>query len=329
MNALTANESGQLRSSPEASSDPLLSPLGGEDKGEGATRAVTRRSSSTTGKSTPHLDPLPFPRGEEKERRSSVRQSTPPAASAPLLSPLGGEDKGEGATAQTSQRSRMLRKKATWAEKILWRQLRNRRFAGYKFRRQHPTGPYNLDFFCAEARLAIELDGREHGHPERQAQDRERDALLARLGIKVIRFWNYSIRKNLRSVLDTILRELSERTPHLDPLPSPRGEEKERRSSVRQSTPPAASTPLLSPLGGEDKGEGATRAVTRRSSSTTGKSTPHLDPLPFPRGEEKGQAPRKPHLKFIGPPARLKPVSAPNSSPLRRGKGPKNRTSNS
>src|SRR6266851_10473167 len=67
--------------------------------------------------------------------------------------------------------ARALRKKRTWAEKLVWRWLRDRRFAGYKFRRQHPTGKYSLDFFCEEARLSIELDGFQHGHPARRAYD--------------------------------------------------------------------------------------------------------------------------------------------------------------
>src|SRR6266550_8928007 len=53
-------------------------------------------------------------------------------------------------------RARLLRKKATEPERVLWRHLRNRRFAGYKFRRQHPFHGYVLDFYCASAKLAIE-----------------------------------------------------------------------------------------------------------------------------------------------------------------------------
>ena len=71
---------------------------------------------------------------------------------------------------------RMLRKQATDAEKKLWRILRDRRFAAYKFRRQHHLGPYALDFYCSEARYKIELDGGQHGFPEAQARDAKRDA---------------------------------------------------------------------------------------------------------------------------------------------------------
>src|SRR5439155_18297934 len=61
------------------------------------------------------------------------------------------------------QRARQLRKKETWAEKLVWRWLRDRRFSHYKFRRQHPIGDYHLDFFCEEAELNVELDGSQHG----------------------------------------------------------------------------------------------------------------------------------------------------------------------
>jgi very-short-patch-repair endonuclease len=66
------------------------------------------------------------------------------------------------------QRARQLRQVETWAEKLMWRWLRDRRFGAYKFRRQHPLGLYCLDFFCEEAELNIELDGSQHGFPEQR-----------------------------------------------------------------------------------------------------------------------------------------------------------------
>jgi len=110
-------------------------------------------------------------------------------------------------------KARSLRKNPTKAEKRLWKILRDRRFVGYKFRRQHPAAPYVLDFFCHSAQLDIELDGFGHGHPKQQQADKERDDYLAKLGIRTIRFWNRQLRENERSVRDTILRELNERDP--------------------------------------------------------------------------------------------------------------------
>ena len=60
--------------------------------------------------------------------------------------------------------ARELRRNQTDDEKALWRALRGRRFAGFKFRRQHTIGDYILDFYCADAKLAVELDGSQHGH---------------------------------------------------------------------------------------------------------------------------------------------------------------------
>ena len=114
--------------------------------------------------------------------------------------------------------ARVLRKKPTWAEKLVWRWLRGRRFSGYKLRRQHPVGKYSLDFFCEEARLAIELDGGQHGFPKQRNHDTEREKFLASLSIKVLRFWNSRLRREAQAIRDTIFRELQARAPR--PLPS-------------------------------------------------------------------------------------------------------------
>ena len=130
-----------------------------------------------------------------------------------------------------TERARALRKEDTWAEKLMWRWLRDRRFSGYKFRRQHPAGIYYLDFFCEEARLAVELDGGGHGHPDQQRHDAEREKFLTTLGIKVLRFWNSGLRRNAQSIRDTIFRELQERAPH--PLPSYTRPMKQEEKKIR------------------------------------------------------------------------------------------------
>jgi very-short-patch-repair endonuclease len=113
--------------------------------------------------------------------------------------------------------ARVLRKEDTWAEKLMWSWLRERRFSTYKFRRQHPFGPHVLDFFCVEAFVDIELDGSQHGQPEQRRQDEERDAWLEVRGVKVLRFWNSRLRREQDAIRDTIWRTLQERVPH--PLP--------------------------------------------------------------------------------------------------------------
>ena len=115
------------------------------------------------------------------------------------------------------EHARTLRQQRTWAEKLLWRWLRDRRFSAYKFRRQHPVGPYVLDFFCEAARLSIELDGFQHGQPDQQTHDAERTTYLATLGIKELRFWNSRLRREQQVLRDAILQALQERMPHLLP----------------------------------------------------------------------------------------------------------------
>jgi very-short-patch-repair endonuclease len=103
-------------------------------------------------------------------------------------------------------RARLLRKKATDTERILWRHLRNRNFGGYKFRRQHPVDCYILDFYCPVAKLAIELDVGGHNYRVGQIRDRMRSAFLARKGITycdlgIIRFAKNSTASCKRSGL--------------------------------------------------------------------------------------------------------------------------------
>jgi very-short-patch-repair endonuclease len=71
-----------------------------------------------------------------------------------------------------------------------------------------------LDFFCCEATLDLELDGGQHGFPERSAKDEERDAWLEAQGIKVLRFWNSRLRRDKQVIRDLIWQTLQERAPH-------------------------------------------------------------------------------------------------------------------
>ncbi|HEY46779.1 MAG TPA: endonuclease domain-containing protein [Anaerolineae bacterium] len=90
----------------------------------------------------------------------------------------------------------------THTERILWHELCGRRLAGLKFRRQYPVGPYIVDFFCAEKKLVIEIDGDSH------VDDLEREAIrtewLENQGFRVMRFTNREVNKLMTSVLDVI-----------------------------------------------------------------------------------------------------------------------------
>jgi adenine-specific DNA-methyltransferase len=136
---------------------------------------------------------------------------------------------------QLTRVARTLRKHDTWAEKLMWSWLRDRRFSAYKFRRQHTYGPYILDFFCLEAMLNIELDGRQHGFPEAQRRDAERDAWLEARGMKVFRVWNSRLRREKQAVRDAIWNVLQARAPK--PLPDycrPSADESKRQNEPAQ-----------------------------------------------------------------------------------------------
>ncbi|MES2985444.1 MAG: endonuclease domain-containing protein [Pseudomonadota bacterium] len=107
------------------------------------------------------------------------------------------------------ERARDLRVCATEVEKRLWWRIRDRQLDRYKFRRQHPVGPFILDFACEEAKLAIELDGGQHGHPESMVLDSSRTATLEALGWRVLRFWNHEVIDTMDGVLETIRRTLT------------------------------------------------------------------------------------------------------------------------
>jgi very-short-patch-repair endonuclease len=109
--------------------------------------------------------------------------------------------------------ARNLRKRQTPAEKLLWQALRGRQVQNLKFRRQHPIDIFIADFYCAQARLVIELDG--GVHKDRAEQDALRTKHLEALGYRVIRFPNQLIFSNITLVINQILLAAQE-SPHPD-----------------------------------------------------------------------------------------------------------------
>jgi very-short-patch-repair endonuclease len=107
----------------------------------------------------------------------------------------------------------------TPAEAILWRHLRDRRFDGFKFRRQQPVDQYVVDFFCPAARLVVELDG--ESHIGKEPHDASRQAYLESQGLLVLRFWNHAVYDDKDAVLDAIWMACSERSGRGGPYPSP------------------------------------------------------------------------------------------------------------
>lgn len=113
------------------------------------------------------------------------------------------------------QLARAMRHEPTAAEARLWSRLRNRQVDGWKFRRQVPFGGYVLDFYCADAKLAIEVDGRQHAD-EQLFHDDRRAAFLAGEGVSVLRFWNVDVLENTDGVIEMIYLSLGQK-----PAPSP------------------------------------------------------------------------------------------------------------
>jgi very-short-patch-repair endonuclease len=108
---------------------------------------------------------------------------------------------------ETGGHVKRLRKNMTDAERKLWTHLRDRQIASVKFRRQHPIGPYVVDFIALEPKLIIEIDG---GHHARQVeQDAKRSEWLVSNGFRVLRFWNHEVLQHTDKVLQAIERFLS------------------------------------------------------------------------------------------------------------------------
>lgn len=118
--------------------------------------------------------------------------------------------------------ARNLRRRQTRAQRLLWQALRNRKFQGKKFLRQHPIyfeyekqeTFFMADFYCSESHLVIEVDGRSHDSQEEY--DSMRTYIINNLGITVVRFKNVEVENNLALVLRTLGQEMSKM--RLNPL---------------------------------------------------------------------------------------------------------------
>jgi very-short-patch-repair endonuclease len=110
------------------------------------------------------------------------------------------------------QRARALRKTMTLPEVLLWRALQARP-GGLKFRKQHPSGPFTLDFYCIDARLVVEVDGEAHSRGEQPVRDEARDAWFARFGLETLRVPAVEILRDFDGVLRGIAHVATLRLP--------------------------------------------------------------------------------------------------------------------
>ena len=121
----------------------------------------------------------------------------------------------------TAKRAKTSRRSMTLPEVILWGDLRAGRLKGLRFRRQHPIGPYILDLYLPSHRLAVEVDGAGHDHPDQMRHDERRDAWLTDRGIRVLRFPATVVLKDdeREGVLETIVRAAPPSTASGGPPP--------------------------------------------------------------------------------------------------------------
>src|SRR5437870_1177253 len=131
--------------------------------------------------------------------------------------------------------ARHLRKNLTDAEQFVWGRLRYRQLGGFKFRRQHPLGPFTVDFVCLERKLVIELDGGQHA--ERAEEDARRTAWLTERGYRVFRLWNNEAIQDWDAAAERIWELLQgggSTTPHPNPPPQGGREQDGRGMTVRR-----------------------------------------------------------------------------------------------
>jgi 3-isopropylmalate/(R)-2-methylmalate dehydratase small subunit len=123
-------------------------------------------------------------------------------------------------TNESVLRARKLRRSLSKPEAILWSELKKRP-SGLKFRKQHPAGPYTLDFYCAAARLCVEIDGESHERGDRPTGDAERDRFLKRHRVDVLRLPAREVLRNLEDAVSYIARQAEERLPLHRPADGP------------------------------------------------------------------------------------------------------------
>ena len=109
-------------------------------------------------------------------------------------------------TKRTVRQARSLRRAMTLPEVLLWQVLRKRP-EGLKFRRQHPSGPFVLDFYCERASLAIEVDGIAHGMGTNPERDAKRDLWFAKRGIITVRITATDVLKDIEAVVQHIVTQ--------------------------------------------------------------------------------------------------------------------------
>ncbi len=117
-----------------------------------------------------------------------------------------------GASRNTFEKAHELRQIMTYAEKIMWDELKNKRLFKVRFRRQHPIDIFIVDFYCHELKLAIEIDGEIHSEDEVIEYDDGRTHDIENFGIKILRFTNEQVFNHRSIIIKEILKTIIQLT---------------------------------------------------------------------------------------------------------------------
>ena len=108
------------------------------------------------------------------------------------------------------ERARRLRTQMTDSERALWERLRRKQVHSVQFYKQKPIGNYIVDFYAPKARIVVEVDGSQHMESKQAARDLQRDAFLASQGLRVLRFDDLQVLKEIEGVMEVIFAAISE-----------------------------------------------------------------------------------------------------------------------
>ena len=106
-------------------------------------------------------------------------------------------------------KARLLRKRMTDSERVLWSRVRGKQLLGVQFYRQKPIGDYIVDFFAPKAKLVVEVDGSQHMQRDHATKDKRRDAYLASLGLRVLRFDSSQVLRETDAVAEAIFQAMA------------------------------------------------------------------------------------------------------------------------
>jgi very-short-patch-repair endonuclease len=150
---------------------------------------------------------------------------------------------------ETKAFARKLRRELTLPEVVIWQAVRGQRLEGFRFRRQHPIGPYVLDFYCDAAKLAVEIDGDWHGMGDQPERDSARDAWFAARGIETLRISARELLEEADGAIVALLDALRRRSDPRARRAAERGGQTAGGRGRTEPPPPLCGPP---PPAGED-----------------------------------------------------------------------------